>query len=130
CPRADPIEPPPGEHLTAAVRDAERDHDPREVGVGPAELGLEMRRQHAERLAIDVIHDRRQKQQRSNAPTQSAGGDSWTHMRPARWSPVRSDADPAWRNSVVSSCDRRIDAGAIGDTSPSTHILTAAALRD
>ena len=34
------------------------------------------------------------------------------------------------RNSVASWCVRRIDAGAIGDTSPSTHIRTATALRD
>ena len=46
------------------------------LGIGPGELGLEMRRQHAERLAIDVIDDRGQKQQAADIPAEVAEGTS------------------------------------------------------
>ena len=55
--RANPVEQAPGEHLAAAVRCAERNDQPSKIGVRPAELPFEMRAEHAERLAIDVVDD-------------------------------------------------------------------------
>src|SRR5204863_3550547 len=76
CPRPNRVEQPPGEHLAAAVRDAKRDHQPREIGVRPSELGFEVWRQHVERLAIDVVDDGRKEQQRADIPAQMPDG--WT----------------------------------------------------
>src|SRR5687767_8136615 len=54
----------------------------------------------------------------------------YSHVRMSpRAAALSSDADSRSRYSVVLSCVRRIDAGAIGEMSPSTHALTASAFR-
>src|SRR2546423_11365606 len=52
------------------VSDAKSDHDKREIGVRPRELSLEIWRQNAQRLAIDVVDDGRRKQQRTDPPAE------------------------------------------------------------
>src|SRR5439155_21824025 len=56
----------------------------------------------------------------------SGPGQTWIVVRVVVAS---KPADAVSRNSDVSGCVRRIEAGAIGETSPSRHIRTAAALR-
>ena len=96
--RAEAIEQAARQRLPAGIGDAERDDQHREVGVAPLELGLDVRRQHRQRLAVDVVDDGGKKQQPADVPAQP-------HARPS------SDADSRSRNSVVSACVCRIEAG-------------------
>ena len=69
-PAAQAIDEPARHRLHHRVGDAERDHDEREILVRPVVLGLQDGRQHAQRLAVDVVDDRRPEQERSDEPAE------------------------------------------------------------
>ena len=60
----------PDARLAERVGDAEGDDQPGEVGVRPVVLGLDVRREHAQRLPVDVVDDRRQEQQAADVPAE------------------------------------------------------------
>ena len=95
------VQQPARHRLPPGVGDAERDDQHRKVGVAPLELGLDVRRQHRQRLPIDVVDDGGKKQQPADVPAQP-------HARP------RIDADSRSTNNVVSACVCRIEAGTRG----------------
>ena len=59
------------------VRDLERDDDAAVIELGPADLLLQVRREDAEHLAVDVVDGRGEEQQRADdpAPSADAGAD-------------------------------------------------------
>ena len=57
APRAEHVDHAARERLSDRVRHAKADQHPGKIGVRPAELRLQIRRQDAERLPIDVVDD-------------------------------------------------------------------------
>ena len=70
--RADRVEEPAGASLAERVSDPERDDDEREVRVVPVVMILQRRSKDAERLPIDVIDDRGEKEEGADPPAQTA----------------------------------------------------------
>src|SRR6185436_19924776 len=62
-----------GDRLHHRVRQPEGDDDPREVLVRPLELRLQVRGQDAERLAIEVVDDGGEEEQRPDPPAVAPG---------------------------------------------------------
>src|SRR4029079_17713342 len=56
--------------LSQGVGDTERDHDEREVGVGPVIVILQRRTEDAQCLSVDVVDDGGKKEERPDAPSE------------------------------------------------------------
>ena len=69
-PGSKPIDGSSGDRLTDGIGDTEGDEDEREVRVGPSILGLQVGTEDAQRLTIDVVDDRREKEQAPDVPAQ------------------------------------------------------------
>ena len=68
--RVQPIDGSSGNRLTDGIGETEGDEDEREVRVGPSILGLQVGTEDAQRLTIDVVDDRREKEQAPDVPAQ------------------------------------------------------------
>ena len=69
---ADPVDDRAEAEVTDCVGGLEPEHDVGILGLGPLQLGLQGRLQHADRLPVDVVDGRCREQQRADQPPVAA----------------------------------------------------------